>query len=71
MFKFRCSCNKLLVEKEKPTDRNIKCIRCGKHYMWWNNEYVEFEYAKTVNNFTPREISGLGLHNKIKRGLIW
>ena len=69
MFKFRCSCNKLLVEKEKPTDINIKCIRCGKHYMWWNNEYVEFEYAEILDGVKHKEISGLGLSNRLKRGL--
>ena len=69
MFKFRCSCNKLLVEKEKPTDRNIKCIRCGKHYMWWNNEYTEFEYAEILDGVKHKEISGLGLSNRLKRGL--
>jgi len=69
MFRFRCSCNKLLVEKEKPTDRNIKCIKCGKHYMWCNNEYVEFEYAEILDGVKHKEISGLGLSNRLKRGL--
>lgn len=69
MFRFRCSCNKLLVEKEKPTDRNIKCIKCGNHYMWWNNEYTEFEYGEIVNDIKHKEISGLGLTNRLKRGL--
>ena len=69
MFRFRCSCNKLLVEKEKPTDRNIKCIKCGKHYMWWNNEYTEFEYAEILDGVKHKEISGLGLSNRLKRGL--
>ena len=69
MFKFRCSCNKLLVEKEKPTDRSIKCIKCGKHYMWWNNEYTEFEYAEILDGVKHKEISGLGLSNRLKRGL--
>ena len=69
MFKFRCSCNKLLVEKEKPTDRNIKCMKCGKHYMWWNNNYVEFEYGEIVDDIKHKEISGIGLTNRLKRGL--
>ena len=69
MFRFRCSCNKLLVEKEKPTDRNIKCIKCGKHYMWWNNNYVEFEYGEIVDDIKHKEISGIGLTNRLKRGL--
>ena len=69
MFRFRCSCNKLLVEKEKPTDRNIKCIKCGKHYIWWNNEYTEFEYAEILDGVKHKEISGLGLSNRLKRGL--
>ena len=69
MFKFRCSCNKLLVEKEKPTDRSIKCMKCGKHYMWWNNNYVEFEYGEIVDDIKHKEISGIGLTNRLKRGL--
>ena len=69
MFRFRCSCNKLLVEKEKPTDRNIKCVKCGKHYIWWNNEYTEFEYAEILDGVKHKEISGLGLSNRLKRGL--
>ena len=66
MFRSRCSCNKLLVEKEKPTDRNIKCVKCGKHYIWWNNEYTEFEYAEILDGVKHKEISGLGLSNRLK-----
>ena len=36
------------------------CVKCGR----------QWELAEIVENFTLREINGIGLHNKIKRGMI-
>lgn len=33
------------------------CIKCGR----------QWELAEIVENFTPKEINGIGLYNKIKR----
>ena len=68
MYRFKCNCNKeLSVSVVVP---NIRCPYCKRDYMWWNNEYREYEIATLVDSFTPREISGVGLYNKLRRGLI-
>ena len=54
----RCLCGQNL---SMPISTNKwNCVRCGR----------QWELAEIVDNFTPREINGIGLHNKIKRGMI-
>ena len=69
-FTYRCDCNKMLVDQPTPTDKNIKCPKCGKLHMWFKDNYREYEIATLLDSFTPRLVSGLGLHNKLRRGLI-
>ena len=69
MIRFRCTCSQKLIEQEQITALNIGCKQCKKTYTWFNGEYREYEVAQLVDRFTPRELSGIGLANKIKRGI--
>ena len=74
-YQFRCTCNKLLIDQPLPIPKDIKCIKCAKTYLFYENGYREYELGVIVENeFTEKldrlELNGLGLTNKIKRGLI-
>ena len=52
-----------------------KCIFCGVKLNVTSNAWEctcgrVYEYAEIVTKSTPKEISGLGLYYKIKKGLI-
>ena len=74
-YQFRCTCNKLLIYQPLPIPKDIKCVKCAKTYLFFENGYREYELGVIVENeFTEKldrlELNGLGLVNKIKRGLI-
>ena len=74
-YQFRCTCNKLLIDQPLPIPKDIKCVKCAKTYLFYENGYREYELGVIVENeFTEKldrlELNGLGLTNKIKRGLI-
>ena len=51
----RCLCGQNL--SMPISTKKWNCIKCGR----------QWELAEIVENFTPREINGIGLYNKIKR----
>ena len=54
----RCLCGQNL---SMPTfTKKWNCVRCGR----------QWELAEIIDRFTPIEINGIGLYNKIKRGMI-
>jgi len=74
-YQFRCTCNKLLIDRPLPIPKDIKCVKCAKTYLFYENGYREYELGVIVENeFTEKldrlELNGIGLTNKIKRGLI-
>ena len=74
-YQFRCTCNKLLIDQPLPIPKDIKCVKCAKTYLFFENGYREYELGVIVENeFTEKldrlELNGLGLVNKIKRRLI-
>lgn len=74
-YQFRCTCNKLLIDQPLPIPKDIKCVKCAKTYLFYENGYREYELGVIVENeFTEKldrlELNGIGLTNKIKRRLI-
>ena len=74
-YQFRCTCNKLLIDQPLPIPRDIKCVKCAKSYLFYENGYREYELGEIVENdsvdkLDRLECEGIGLTNKIKRGLI-
>ena len=74
-YQFRCTCNKLLIDQPLPIPKDIKCIKCAKTYLFYENSYHEYELGEIMENdsvdkLDGLELNGLGLTNKIKRGLI-
>ena len=74
-YQFRCTCNKLLIDQPLPIPRDIKCVKCSKTYLFYENGYREYALGDIVTNeFTEKldglELSGIGLANNIKRRLI-
>ena len=74
-YQFRCTCNKLLIDQPLPIPKDIKCIKCAKTYLFYENGYREYELGVVVENdsmdkLDRLECNGIGLTNKIKRRLI-
>ena len=73
-YQFRCTCNKLLIDQPLPIPKDIKCVKCAKTYLFYENGYREYELGDIVENDSVGKLdanyNGLGLTNKIKRGLI-
>ena len=74
-YQFRCTCNKLLIYQPLPIPKDIKCVKCAKTYLFYENGYREYELGVIVENDSVSkldrlECEGIGLANKIKRRLI-
>ena len=54
----KCLCGQRL--SMPISTKKWNCILCGR----------QWELAEVVEKPTPRELSGIGLYNKIKRGMI-
>lgn len=71
-YQFRCTCNKLLIDQPLPIPRDIKCVKCSKTYLFYENGYREYELGEIVTNeFTEKldrlEINGIGTFRKLIR----
>ena len=69
-YEFKCPhCDKVLVTGH-PMVKDITC-NCSKTFTFFNGEYREYELGEIVTNSNIKasdrlELSGIGLHNKIK-----
>ena len=68
---FKCNCKKDITLNDQNLPVTFQCSICKEKYMIYKGEYRNYSNAIIVTNENKEHIvvNGIGLHNRIRRGL--